>query len=86
MGCKGINVKKAILLYPEWEGDCLKKDTINVKNSDIEIRKMTINLAGDKQTFDKNCLHLVKEIMDFAGISMEPSFNCFFAPAPPQSS
>ncbi|MFZ3384870.1 MAG: hypothetical protein WA144_13185, partial [Candidatus Methanoperedens sp.] len=63
--CKGINVKKAVLLYPKGE---LKKDRIKVKNSDIEIRIMTINLAGDKQTFDRNCINLVKEIMDFAGI------------------
>jgi len=68
--CKGINVKKAVLLYPEWEGDCLLKDAIKVKNSDIEIRIMTINLAGDKQTFEINCINLVKEVMDFAGISI----------------
>lgn len=69
--CKGINVKKAVLLYPEWEGECLKKDRIEVKNSGIEIRIMTINLAGDKQTFDRNCINLVKEIMGFAGISVD---------------
>jgi 5-methylcytosine-specific restriction enzyme subunit McrC len=69
--CKGINVKKAVLLYPEWEGECLKIDRIEVKNSDIEIRIMTINLAGDKQTFDRNCINLVKEIMGFAGISVD---------------
>jgi|GEM_PF-967752 len=75
--CKGINVKKAILLYPEWEGDCLKKDIIEVKNSDIEIRIMTINLAGNKQIFKGNCINLVKEIMGFAGISVDlvSSFN-----------
>ncbi len=81
--CKGINVKKAVLLYPEWQGECLKKDRIEVKNSDIEIWIMTINLVGDKQTFDRNCINLVKEVMDFAGISY---FNGFFEQAPSQPS
>lgn len=68
--CKGINVKKAILLYPKWDGVCLNPFTLKVKNCDIEIKIMTIDLARDRLIFDKNFNDLVQDIIAFAEISV----------------
>ncbi len=60
--CEGIRLKKAILLYPKWEG--VRRDIMKINNTQIKI--MTIDLSGDIDTFKRNCHNLINEIIDFA--------------------
>lgn len=68
--CTSLNVERGLLVYPRHE-QALDED-IQVRNSGVRIRQISIDLGGDRREFAGACHAFVARVIAWSGMPFSP--------------
>ncbi|HEX4841616.1 MAG TPA: hypothetical protein VFV60_05570 [bacterium] len=64
--CTALHVPSGLLIYPLHATEI--KNAIQVRNAEVEIRRITVDLGGDLPILRTTCSVLAEEVFDWAGV------------------
>ena len=77
--CTALDVPRGMLVYPRHEHAL--DQTIQVRNSDIRIRQLSIDLSGDQPAFAEACKAFVAQITTWSSAEPDPPARAYTSPS-----